>query len=446
MSARGSVLIACMLAAAGACSQSIEVLGPAEAQVRGGAGGASGPRDAQVAEPDASARDDAAVHEDGGVRFVPCDSGCGTGEVCAIDTCVPTAGIRSLDDHWNHACMVRDGRMYCWGNNDGGRLGVGDQEKRLAPARVGGDGDWLQVSVGEQQSCGLRSPGILYCWGHNDLGQLGVGDTEDRLVPARASSEDLYRRVECGGASCCAITRDGELDCWGDNLEGKIGQDDPYGSPNALLPLRVPELTVIDLTVGQGHVCAIRDDHTLWCWGRNSTVELGIGPDPIQVRKPVRVGDGANWLDVTASLHSTCGVRGDAEVGKVFCWGINPNLELGSPTLDEHVEMPRLVGSDADWRSVHAGWFHTCAIKGSGALYCWGRAIEGQLGQGGGEQPIAEPQLFERAASFERVALGIFNTLGVTREGALWSWGASDEDGALGTGDLERRYEPAILP
>src|SRR6188508_3229944 len=42
---------------------------------------------------------------------------------------------------------------------------------------------WVQVSGGAGHSCGIRTDRSLWCWGLNETGQLGVGDEVDRLVP-----------------------------------------------------------------------------------------------------------------------------------------------------------------------------------------------------------------------------------------------------------------------
>jgi len=439
-----------------ACSQRIEVLGPSAVPEPDGGGrdasAASGDEDAAVV-PDASQSTDdgstpldASAMPDGSdgadAAVVPTGrcSGCAPQELCAVDRCMSSLCVRSLDSHLVHTCAVRDARAYCWGDNASGQLGVGDQIDRHAPARIGLDNDWLALTTGEGHTCGLRAPGVLYCWGDNHVGQLGVGDTEPRSRPERVPSNALWRAVECGGDSCCAIDQGDALHCWGDNREGKVGQPEPTG-PDAVLPTRVGEERWRKVTVGQGHVCAIRDDGALYCWARNSTFELGIGPEPIQVRGPTRVGSSNDWTDVTSSQHSTCAVQ----LQKIFCWGIDTHHELGGSVIDEPVDMPRMVGLDADWASVHAGWFHTCARKLDGALYCWGRAIEGQLGQGSGEERVQMARRVTSDATFTAVALGNFHTCAVSAAGALQCWGANDT-GQLGTGDTDRRYEITTIP
>jgi alpha-tubulin suppressor-like RCC1 family protein len=418
---------ACLLA----CSQTIGVLAPRPAEGAHDAG-----RDAGASD----ARSDAAT-PDAGKTASACE-GCGVGELCAVDHCVSLHGVTSLSAWLSHACEVSEGRLLCWGKNDLGQLGLGDVMARSRPTRVGSFNDWLAVAAGEHQSCALRAPGRLYCWGSNDAGQLGLGDVTPRLEPAALDAGEQFMQVACGGDACCALHAGGLLFCWGSNLEGQPGQGDRGGSADVLLPAQVGHANWQAVGVGQGHACAIRDDGTLWCWGRNTDLELGLASSaPEQVRAPTQVGSSNDWRAVSGSQHHSCGTRGD---GSLYCWGSNPFLELGAPADTARAAQPLRVGSDGDWASVITGWFHTCALKRDGRLYCWGRAIEGQLAQGGID-PIATPSLVARPDHWQRFALGNFFTLGIDASGALYGWGENDV-GQLGLGDAMRRAMPATAP
>ena len=80
--------------------------------------------------------------------------------------------------HFAHTCALRDdGALFCWGSNNGGKLGIGSEDPALAPTRVGLDTTWTEVSLGDAHTCGLRA-GALLCWGRNfPHHPLGLGDT-----------------------------------------------------------------------------------------------------------------------------------------------------------------------------------------------------------------------------------------------------------------------------
>jgi alpha-tubulin suppressor-like RCC1 family protein len=437
-----------LLALPCACSQSIDVLGPAPPPASPGVLDGGLPPD-----PDDGAfppTDAAGPALDAASPSGECDA-CGVAQLCAVDRCVDAAGVTSLASVHAHACHVADGQLFCWGEGAGGRLGVGDVRNRSAPARVGSFNDWLQVATGESHSCAVSSPGLVYCWGSSDSAQLGVGDTDERRQPAALPFAKLVREVACGGTSCCAIDSDAELWCWGDNLEGKPGQDDLYGSPDVMSPLRVRVAQGTrwrTLAIGQGHVCAIQDDGSLWCWGRNTNGQLGIGLEPGQTRVPGRVGSDSDWIAIAAGQHHSCGVRDD---GSLWCWGENAFFELAAPDAAMTYPQPREIGAAIEWASVAAGWFHTCAIARDARLFCWGRAIEGQLGQ---EMPIegqlvdlegvplAEPGLVVVPVGWRRVVNGNFHSCGIDVGGATLCWG-DNSAGQLGVGDDMRRPVPS---
>ena len=83
-------------------------------------------------------------------------------------------------DRW----MVMDGKLWCWGQNFSGELGLGDTSSRFAPTIVTGVGGQVkQIDLGNEHSCAVLVNGNLQCWGYNCYGQLGTGDTSNRSTP-----------------------------------------------------------------------------------------------------------------------------------------------------------------------------------------------------------------------------------------------------------------------
>lgn len=103
----------------------------------------------------------------------------------------------SLTAGAGHLCGIRaDGSLWCWGENNGGRLGVGDNADRTSPTQVGGATSWKTVTAGNLFTCGTRTGRTVWCWGLNDRGQLGLGDTANRTTPAQVPS---FRARPLGG-------------------------------------------------------------------------------------------------------------------------------------------------------------------------------------------------------------------------------------------------------
>src|SRR5437773_2179355 len=82
-----------------------------------------------------------------------------------------------------HTCgITTDGRLYCWGDNCDGELGVRDTASRSTPTLVSSHA-WATVSAGAYHTCGLYTDGTRFCWGYNADGELGIGDTINRNAP-----------------------------------------------------------------------------------------------------------------------------------------------------------------------------------------------------------------------------------------------------------------------
>jgi alpha-tubulin suppressor-like RCC1 family protein len=135
--------------------------------------------------------------------------------------------FRRVDAGANHTCAIAaDGTLLCWGRNQEGQLGVGDQSDRLSPTQVGTDTDWSFVSGGDTHSCAIRgAEGALYCWGTNLNGEVG-----DPMAPAITTEptfvSDGWAAVSAGSNYTCAIDRAGALFCWGLGSGGQLGLGD----------------------------------------------------------------------------------------------------------------------------------------------------------------------------------------------------------------------------
>jgi alpha-tubulin suppressor-like RCC1 family protein len=123
-----------------------------------------------------------------------------------------------------HTCGIRVGRIYCWGANFFGELGDGTTSTgRTYPRLVAGSAaDWTSVSANGEHTCATRV-GRIYCWGHNNFGQLGLGTTKDWHYPkVIASTNTDWSMVRAGGSHTCGI-RATLLYCWGNNTFGQLG-------------------------------------------------------------------------------------------------------------------------------------------------------------------------------------------------------------------------------
>lgn len=287
-----------------------------------------------------------------------------------------------------HTCGIRtDSSAWCWGLNTSGQLGTntnsGTNTPNTQPIQVGGT-NWSQLTAGHEHTCGLKTDHTLWCWGANDYGQLGSGATAGSLnpnpTPVQVGSDYDWASVSADGFHTCALRTDHTLWCWGVNDFGQLGSGLNSGTATPQpTPLQVNGSWAA-VSTGDRFTCATRTDGTLWCWGRNtygalaSTTNNGTNtPDP----NPQQVGSSTDWRTVAAGLDHACAVKTD---GTTWCWGDNTFGESAASNLTGPTTTPTQLGTDTSWAELTAGWGSTCALRTDGTAWCWGINDAGQLG------------------------------------------------------------------
>ena len=202
-------------------------------------------------------------------------------------------------------------------------------------------------------------------------------------------------------ASCSLSGTDSTIKCWGDraycdpDYSGSEGYY--YSPPDDSFDLGDADgtFTPTDVTVGAQHVCALSDGGAVRCWGENIDGQLGYG-------NTNRFSNAANngydvdlGTDVVAQLIKagedfTCILTDD---GRVKCWGLNDNGQLGKGTTDTIGDGVLEMGDDlgivtlgSDFNGyvtdICVGGGHGCALNDNNEVKCWGKNDRGQLGQG----------------------------------------------------------------
>jgi alpha-tubulin suppressor-like RCC1 family protein len=175
-----------------------------------------------------------------------------------------------------HTCGIRaGGLLFGWGRNTAANLGLGqkqDQQRRAA-TQIGTDGDWQVVVSGQDSSCGIRLGNRLFCWGGNSFGNLGLGDTEERLSPTPIEPDKLWVQVAIDTFHACGIDVEDDLYCWGRGIEGQLGTAD---NDERLAPVRVGQ-GYAQVAVGRMFTCAVNRAGAVLCTGENAARQLGLG-------------------------------------------------------------------------------------------------------------------------------------------------------------------------
>lgn len=344
---------------------------------------------------------------------------------------VVVTGGRTLSLGYRHSCDVRAGQVRCWGDGLVGQLARGPLAIALVPSAIDAGVTFVSVSTGEEHSCALSRSGGVWCSGGNGRGQLGVGDLEQRAVFTPVVLPSPALTLTSTSNFTCVTVHDGSAWCWGDNLEGQVGLEDTRPGADQLSPRRVAGTQQWRIIAGgQGHTCGIDVSDALWCWGRNSDHQLGLGDgSPQQVRTLTRIGTRNDWKDVMPAQQGTCALD---RLDQLWCWGGTMTELFGAPTGSS----PAKIGQ-ASWRSVSVDVFHGCGVQNDGSLWCVGRGIEGQLGLGD-LNPRTSFTRVGTESDWSEVQVGRFHSCARKNNGTLYCTGENG-DGRLGVSDTPRR-------
>ena len=242
--------------------------------------------------------------------------------------------LSTLAIGFEHSCMVRtDGTIACWGDNEYGQA--------EAP-----NGAFKSVAAGSRHSCGLRIDDTIVCWGRNYINHISLGPIYLGLTDPPSGA---FKSVLAAGNVSCGLRLDDTVQCWGANTSGQA---------------IAPDGTFKSVAVGSSHSCGVRTDQTLACWGSNHSDGIYSG----QAAPPA-----GTFRSVAVGTYHSCGVRTD---DTVECWGANVGTTCsGAETGNFRCRAERDGRTEAPggtFKSVVAGWRHSCGLRSDDTIDCWG--------------------------------------------------------------------------
>jgi len=326
-------------------------------------------------------------------------------------------------------CQVApSGAAHCWGNMIQINSEYEEQGFNFGTMPIQGI-RFKSISVGKHV-CGIAFNSAAYCFGRNGHGQLGNGSKAGSYKSALPVQGGLrFLSVSAGFHHTCGITVDGSAYCWGSGQYGKLGNDSNDGS---VVPVPVSGgLTFKSLSAGFLHTCGVTTSGVAHCWGSNEIASVGSASESVRFvsHEPLPVTGNLTFKSISAGYSHTCALTTN---GAVYCWGGNEYGQLGNNSNKDSV-VPVPVAGQLNFKSVSAAiGGHACGITTNGAAYCWGWNSDGQLGNGS-KKDSSVPVAVAGGLIFESISAGHFHTCGVTTDGSTYCWGGEGMNGA-GTG------------
>ena len=172
--------------------------------------------------------------------------------------------------------------------------------------------------------------------------------------------------VVAGGEHTCAILNDGSVKCWGRNHKGQLASGD-YTDRSTPTPTDLLPRPVVKLALGHQHTCVVLDDGTARCWGDNLYGQLGNGDDGAADRVPQTpqgFGSTGSVTDIACGEEFTCAIRTD---GTVVCWGRGGSGQIGHGAFSD-ITTPYPTSPTISAIDIALGGKAACALLQDGTV------------------------------------------------------------------------------
>lgn len=291
-----------------------------------------------------------------------------------------------------------------------------------------------QLTAGDGFTCALLETGSIRCWGQNDDGQLGDGTVVSRVRPPSAdvvANVTDFAAIDAGAHHVCALRKNGGVRCWGANLSGQLGNGNNTRSLDAKGPDVLADATAI--TGAGDYSCALLATGKERCWGYNGSGELGDGTSGTNRSTPTVDVVG---LSGAVSISGSCALLNH---GGMACWGEGTGGALGDG-LGMNSSVPVDVLHLNTVSSIAAGTLHTCALA-AGGVHCWGSNAFGQCGDGRQARNTYEPPASPAQLDAIAIGTGSTHTCALLGSGQVRCWG-ENHFGEVGDGTNTERLTP----
>eukprot|EP00928_Gymnodinium_smaydae_P031913 TRINITY_DN23267_c0_g2_i1.p1 TRINITY_DN23267_c0_g2~~TRINITY_DN23267_c0_g2_i1.p1 ORF type:complete len:1900 (-),score=250.90 TRINITY_DN23267_c0_g2_i1:54-5753(-) len=357
------------------------------------------------------------------------------------------AKLQALEQVLDGASQVR---VYAFGGNKhrvcGISSGKSDGKQFVVPTAVESfDGRQVaQVSCGGNHTVFLEKRagqvgGAIWACGLGAHGRLGVHRPADRTA--------CQNMMEVSGWPA-KLQRDEKV------IKEIVVDDDLSVAERASAPWSVPspvrvvfpekDIKIAFVSCGLDHTLALSVQGGVYAWGLGSFGNLGNGTtEDCWTPHKVRIPGNCRCRMVAAGGKHSLALAHD---GVIFSWGHGGNGRLGQGERCEAALLPASVARCEPAAWIAAGESHSGCVDMLGAVFMWGAASYGRIGDGVDmDAPLPRPVLTLSGSPCKRLALGTVHSLALTNKGAVFGWGSGSATGVLPPGSEVVQSVPALI-
>ncbi|ASQ44603.1 RCC1 domain-containing protein [Legionella clemsonensis] len=243
----------------------------------------------------------------------------------------------------------------------------------------------VQIALGANHALALSNKGRVYSWGDNTLGQLGLGDHIQRCDAFTLIStleDKIITNVFTGDCQSFCLTAEKEVYAFGANKDGQLGLDSD--SPRHFIPQCINTLLNINVKTiasSSDHTLFLTKEGQVYSCGSNYGGKLGVLREvKLYTPTPVMPIQGLVIDKIAAGKnHSLCVTA----TGQIYGFGSNVFNQLAFSEEVKFKKTPSLLNSFPDKiiTEISSGRNHALCLDKEGNLYSFGDNTGGLLGR-----------------------------------------------------------------